>query len=233
MHLDPARTMANFAAIVSHTEEWNEPQGLEHMIIDRIYVWRPRDFPNSEIDSLLVLDQLLAITKDLRVQRITVDQYDAPLITQLLNQRVIDLRLSWNVSIEQIPATAARNSRQAKLFQEAIALNLVHSYPHDQLRDELLHLQEHRPGQVGPPTGGAVTTADTADCAFALVEQLLGDQLDRHRALAHFTPTGLLPGGITPNAHDQAIFDQLSELGCSRGAQGYDPARGSRFRGRW
>jgi hypothetical protein len=218
LHVDPARRGANFAAVVAHLEYLNGADQLPHLLVDLIRVWRPADYLAGEIDQYAVVDALLEIIEAFRVSTATVDQYDATLITQYLARQLLVRRLAWHTTVEELAATPGRNRRQAELFREAIALDLVHSPPHELALQELLHLQEQTPGRVGPPTTGLITTSDVSDCLFQLAECLLGEHIERHRQLGELIPHGALQGGIPISAHDQMIFDQLSESGRAAAA---------------
>jgi hypothetical protein len=242
LHADPARRNANFAAVIAHLEYLNGADQLPHLLVDRIQVWRPADYPSGEIDQYAVVDELLEMIEAFRVATVTVDQYDATLITQYLARQLVGRRLGWQTTVEQRDATPGSNRRQAELFREAIALNLVHSPPHELALQELLHLQEHAPGRVGPPTSGLITTSDVSDCLFQLCEQLLAEHIERHRQLGALPLHGALPGGIPISAHDQDIFDRLSASGRAaaiaaerrgypRRRPGYDARPGPRGRG--
>jgi hypothetical protein len=231
-HIDLARRRANTAFVIGHTEVLHDHR---HLIIDLIKVWHPNDYNEGEIDQYGVADEVLEYLMAFRVREVTVDSYDAPLITQYLDRLVAQEKLSWRPRLVETPASATRNRQEARLFREAINLDRVHSPEHDEARRELLFLQEHPDGKVGPPTTGLVTTSDIADCFFALTRRLLDGHLDTIEKLANVRPRfGRPPGPTTPR--EAAIFDALGPgftqtrqrlLGMSRNA---NPARGSRFR---
>jgi hypothetical protein len=208
LHVDPARRGANFAAVIAHASHPNGPDQLPYLVIDLIRVWRPVDYPSGEIDQYAVVEELLDDIEAFRVSSVTVDQYDATLITQFLAQQLLARRVPWPTQAREVAATPARNRREAELFREAIALDLVHAPPHELAMQELLHLQEHAPGRVGPPASGLITTSDVSDCFFALAEQLLGEHLDRHRQIAELQLHAAMPGGVP-----QTPQEQLSSFG--------------------
>lgn len=226
MHIDPARRNARFAAVIAHRVQNGNDHGMPHLHIDRIMIWDARHFTGGEIDQYAVVEQLLHYIKTFCISTITVDQYDAPLITQYLEARTGQLRLGWRITTQEVPATAARNWHQATRFQEALSLGLIHSYPHDLAKQELLHLQLLGQTKVGPPTAGAITTGDIADYFFALTDQLIGDDLDRFRQMGE---AGLHATHLR-HSHEQDIFARMGNPRGDGDPQArYDPARGSRF----
>jgi hypothetical protein len=212
-HIDLARRRANTAFVVGHTEDLD---GHRHFIVDLIKVWRPDDYDDGEIDQYGVAHEALEYIRDFRIAELTVDSYDAPLITQYLARLVSQHNMSWCPRFFEVPASAKRNRLEAKIFRDAIGLDRVHSPEHDDARRELLFLQQGADGKVGPPTTGLVTTSDIADCFFALTAKLLQGHLDIIDALANLQPHFGRPEGLT-SPRDEAIFNALGA--------GFDPNR--------
>lgn len=166
-----------------------------------------------------MLDQLEADIRAFRASDVITDQYGGHFVTQDLNRRLLGHVHGGHQPVRVKPRTRDRNQTTASIFREAVTLRQVHSYPDDQLRRELLFLQETA-GKVEAPTSGPVQTDDVAVVTTVLVEELLGPAaaqpvIDRLR-------NTLVSGAPGPGqtAEDRDTFRRLSEGVRSRRPDG-------------
>jgi hypothetical protein len=234
IHADPSTVGANFALCVGHVEE-APPDAFgdvwPHVIIDRLHVWRPSDFPvnpesgKREIDYTQVereLDDLLYTFPS--TTKFSTDQFHSTGLLQRLRRKY-----SPNIRVVEETATEKKNFERAEKFKSAINLGWVHSI-RDTLYDgeasllelECRYLSLTPTGRVVKQDFGPVTTKDLYDAVSVVVTDLLHDALERWdagRVLAHsFGSTHV--AGLKSGRE----FDRVAESGInatSRYTQGW------------
>ena len=72
-HGDPAKSHCNFSFNIAHIE-WVD--GMPHVVVDLVEVWRPRDFPKGKIDFMYVEECIKGHIRRFRPAQVTFDQYN-------------------------------------------------------------------------------------------------------------------------------------------------------------
>jgi hypothetical protein len=194
IHVDPSTVGANFALAIGHTELAPEDEFGErwpHVIIDRLHVWQPKDFPinpttgKHEIDYTLVerqLDQTLYTFPS--TTKFSSDQFHSTGLLQRLR-----MKYSPGIRIVEDTATEKKNFERAEKFKSALNLGWVHSYK-DNLYDDggsvgssLIELEckflSEKNGKVYKQEFGPVTTKDLYDAVSTVVVDLLHESLEK------------------------------------------------------
>lgn len=229
-HVDPGKTEANYAISIGHLE-WE--QGRPHVIVDRIQVWKPSDFPDGTVNYIQVEEELLGLIKAFRISTMVFDQYNSIGTIQKLQARAVDIAFDWRPHIYERTATAGLNWKSAETFKKALHLGLFHAPAHELAQAELEHLVVVGE-KVSAPTSGEIQTDDVADCLIGMTYTLLQDHLDVFNDLSRLRPRAALQGGLPVRgapAHDpiaQQFQDFTNALARRRGAGHYNPARGIR-----
>ncbi|MCB0964002.1 MAG: hypothetical protein KDA98_11995 [Acidimicrobiales bacterium] len=207
-HGDPATKHDNFVWMIVHLEQTDEDD-LGHVVVDKIRVWRPGDFPNGHVEYLNVYADILDDFRRFNIVDASFDQYQATMLVEMLGDAVPGLAERRQTHIHEITHTRGSNRAMADIFRPALNNGQIHSYPHELLDKELNFLQDAN-GKVDHPTTGPVQTNDAAVCLMVLTQRLLELNAD-HKVHKRMSASGLsgLPWG-TPSASDQAILDQLS-----------------------
>lgn len=190
IHVDPSKTGANFALAIAHTElappdDFGEQ--WPHVIIDRLHVWQPKDFPinpetgKHEVDYTLIereLDHILYTFPS--TTKFSSDQWNSAGFLQRLKKKY-----SPNIRVVEETATEKANYQRAEKFKSAVNLGWVHSYV-DTLYDDgssLLELEckflSEKNGKVFKQEFGPVTTKDLYDAVSVCVTDLLHESLER------------------------------------------------------
>ncbi len=209
--VDPATKHDAFAWVIAHREPVDDV-GRPHVLIDLMRRWLPDDH-GGQLDISEVHDQLESDIRHFRAAEVVTDQYGGPFVVQDLNRRLYYNGLAGHSAVRENPRSRDKNLTTAAVFAEAIALGQVHCYPDDQLRRELLFIQETPGGRIVAPTSGPVQTDDVAIAVMVVTELLLGHAADQpiHDALSATRLSGR--PGLSPTASDQATFDRLSDGG--------------------
>lgn len=190
IHIDPSKVGANFALAIAHTEmappdEFGD--SWPHVIVDRLKVWRPRDFPinpdtgKHELDYLQIereLDEILYTFPS--TSKFSADQFNSTGLLQRLKRKY-----SPKIRVVEETATEKSNYERAEKFKSAVSLGWVHSF-RDTLYDDggsLLELEckflsEHN-GRVVKQDIGPVQTKDLYDAVSVVVTDLLHAALER------------------------------------------------------
>lgn len=131
IHVDPSTVGANFALCIAHTEEAPLDQFGErwpHVIIDRLHVWRARDFPvnpetgKHEIDYTAVERELDAILYAFpSTSKFSSDQFHATGFLQRLRRKYAP-----GIRVLEVTATEKSNWEVAEKFKAALNLGWVH-----------------------------------------------------------------------------------------------------------
>lgn len=190
IHVDPSKTGANFALAIAHTElappdDFGEQ--WPHVIIDRLHVWQPKDFPinpetgKHEVDYTLIereLDHILYTFPS--TTKFSSDQWNSAGFLQRLKKKY-----SPNIRVVEETATEKANYQRAEKFKSAVNLGWVHSF-RDTLYDDsqcLLELEckflSEKNGKVYKQEYGPVTTKDLYDAVSVCVTDLLHQSLER------------------------------------------------------
>lgn len=211
-HGDAASTGDNFVWMIAHYEQAaDEPVG--HVVIDKIRVWRPGDYPDGHVPYLEVYARILEDFKNFDIVDATFDQYQATMIVELLRDAVRKIPGRTHASIREIAHTRSSNRAMADVFLHALNNGQVHCYPHELLDQELRHLQDIN-GKVDHPSSGPVQTNDSSTCAMVLVERLVALNADHkvHRQLGGTGLSGFMAGSLTA-----ADRDMQTAFSASRG----------------
>ena len=187
IHCDPGLSNANFALCVGHVEEAPPDEHGEvwpHVIVDYLKVWKPTDFEDHTIDYVLVQKQIAELLRRFpSTTEITFDDWNSAGMIAALKQEFgpkgIDVR------VEHFTETS--NQVRMDRMKSAINLGWVHSYRDDffgengdcLLELEAKFLQRKTNGRVDRQEFGPVTTKDLFDAVNVVVDDLLGDALDR------------------------------------------------------
>lgn len=256
IHADPSTVGANFALSIAHTEmapcdkcgalaystepmpcrasSCREGQHWPHVIIDRLHVWRPRDFPvnpeteKHEIDYTQVereLDHILYTFPS--TTKFSTDQFHSTGILQRLR-----MKYAPGIRIAEETATEKTNWERAEKFKNALNLGWVHAYK-DGLYDDgssLLELEckflSERNGKVYKQDFGPVQTKDLYDAVSVVVTDLLHDALERWQG-GHLTAHSY---GTTDNrilSAEDPMSRLMDALGTKTYQQGHHGSGGA------
>lgn len=186
-HADPSRTNANFGFCIAHLEDAPPDEYgyvWPHVIIDRLHVWKPEDFPEHTIDYVQVGEELDDfLTKFPSIKKMSYDQYNSSGF--IAHQK----RKFPNIRILEQTFTAQVNQDRFERFKSALNLGWIHA-PHDGFAEdgnsllelELKFLQEKTRGSrivVDKQDIGPVQTKDLCDAALVVCTDLLHDSLDK------------------------------------------------------
>jgi hypothetical protein len=245
-HADPGWKSANFAYMFAHTEEFTTAEGesWSHVVVDRVRVFRPQDFPNGTVPYDRVEEELVADL--MRFATLTVFSFDQFASLATLPRLRERLRMAGHrARVREVTFTATSNSERAFNSKAAISLGWVHAFrdafgPQGRSLLELeLKSLKLKGERVVAPTGGAVRTKDAADCLMVLIDELLRDQLKRRPtrerlssaqlavgAQGGYRSGSVAPGGRLvrrPAREALGAFQQARGSGVPYGA--FDPAR--------
>ncbi len=227
-HVDPGKTEANYAAAIGHLE-W--AADVPHVIVDRIDVWKPSDFPGGTIDYLQVERELLDLIRAFRISTMRFDHWNSTSTIQGLRAKATELALGWRPDIDERPLSASLNWSSAEVFKKAVHLGLFHSPAHPLAQAELEHLIVQGT-RVSAPASGPVQTDDVADCLIGLTYTLLQGHFGVFNALSAVQLFGSLQGGLptgprAPTANPYAAqFSAVGRAAADRSQDGYsNPAR--------
>lgn len=207
-HADPSRTNANFGFAIGHMEDapcdgcgWDPnamlaagaPPSMKyahrckqgghvwpHVILDKLFVWKPEDFPDHTLDYVKVGDDLSGFLRRWpSIAKMTYDQYNS---AGFISRQKAEFP---NIRVLEKTFTVKENQDRFEKFKSALNLGLVHAYKDDffddgmsLLEQELKFLQEKN-GKVDKQEFGPVTTKDLADAVMVVVTDLLEEHLDR------------------------------------------------------
>lgn len=190
IHCDPSTTNANFALAIGHLETAPPDEYGEcwpHVIIDRLHVWRPEDFPadpetgKRQIDYIYIereLDQILHSFPS--TTKFSADQFNSIGFMQRLRAKY-----SPNIRIVEDTATEKANFQRCERFKSALNLGWIHS-PRDKFYGDSSSLLEAeckflsiRQGRVIKQNFGPVQTKDLFDAVSVVATDLLQDALER------------------------------------------------------
>jgi hypothetical protein len=275
MHGDPARTNANFGFAIAHLEDapcdgcgWQldptefpppPPHHCEkgghvwpHVIVDKLKVWKPQDYPEHTIDYVAVGEQIDAYCARFQsTTQISFDQWNSAGLLSALKRKY-----SGRMRVVQHDFTEKQNQRRCELFKSLLNLGWIHAYRdsffeegQSLLEVELKFLQEKN-GKVVKQEFGPCTTKDLADAVMVIATELTHNALDRwyttNTLAVGSTAAAALPSGreldrqqahgiTTADATNRATRNR-DRLHANRG----DRARGLRrpdtllrSRGRW
>lgn len=209
-HADPSRTNANFGFAIGHIEDapcdacgWDPnhlPPGtpskmrynhkckapqpghvMPHVIIDRLHVWKPADFPQHTINYLTVGRDLGDfLRKWPSMQVMSYDHYAAAF--GLIDQQKVDFP---HIRIATKQFTRAENDKRFERFKAAVNLGLIHSYKDNFFDDGMCLLEQElkflqvKNGKVDCQEVGPVTTKDLTDAVMEVTVELLEEHLER------------------------------------------------------
>jgi hypothetical protein len=191
IHVDPSKTGANFALAIAHVEEGPPDiygQIWPHVIIDRLQVWRARDFPvnpesgKREIDYTTVEKELSDILYTFPSTTVfSADQWNSTGFLQRLRQRY-----SPGIRVIEETATEKTNWVRAEKFKSAINLGWLHSFRdnlygdgHGSLLEQECKFLSEKNGKVFKQEIGPVQTKDLYDAVSTVTVDLLSEALER------------------------------------------------------
>lgn len=186
MHADPAKSGADFAIMIAHTEKSPEQdidgQHYDHMVVDWYHVYQPKDFENGEVNYLLVLKDIKEkIDEYPTLRSITMDQFNSVMPLQSLKKYARERRK--NIAISEQTFTNTWNQTMFSALKTAINLGWVHAPSDEFFRDrgclleqELLFLEDIN-GKVTKGNNEDIRKDDLVDCLGVLTVQLLGSQI--------------------------------------------------------
>lgn len=214
-HADPSKSQSNFAVVFGHTEPFIHVDGTEwqHVLIDRIRVFKPEDYPDHQIPYDEVQEELVQeIIKYPTMTVFSYDQYGSFATVALLKKALREH--SPRPRIREKTFTPQSKSLMYERTKSALGLNWVHAF-RDTYFDEGLSLLEHElkfleyvNGKIKKQDIGRVRTDDCADALVVVVSELLADQLDRYllrERLDQEVEAGL-PGGY----HERHRRDEIT-----------------------
>lgn len=194
IHVDPSKTGANFALAIAHTElappdafgeQW------PHVILDKLHVWKPKDFPineetgKHEIDYTRIEREIDAILYAFpSTTKFSADQWNSVGFLQRLRQKYAP-----NIRVIEETATPQTNYERAEKFKSAVNLGWVHAFPDNLAEDgqggnTLLGLEckflSEKNGKVFKQDFGPVTTKDLYDAVSVVTTDLLHEALERY-----------------------------------------------------
>lgn len=181
-HGDPSSVNCRFGLVVAHEEPG--PNGLNHAVLDLVHFWDPADFPDHMIDYDGIGDWIVAnVVMNFMPDELTFDQWNAAATVQALQKKIRGAHLPKNVVCYERTATNALNWATWETFKACLNMELVHSPPHAELRDELRFVQKPEGKQkVVPATSGPVQSKDIADACVITCARLLGEQMKMYLA---------------------------------------------------
>ncbi|QIG58158.1 terminase [Gordonia phage Skog] len=184
-----------------------------HVIIDKLKVWRPQDFPDGTIDYVQVSTEIDAYCKAwLSLKKLSFDQWNSAHFLSSLKRKYGN-----RMRIVQQTFTQAENDDRNEKFKSALNLGWVSSYRdtffdegQSLLETELKFLQEKN-GKIIKQEFGPCTTKDLADCVQVVTVDLLHEALDRHAKLNEATA---VYGSANPAALKSGrAFEQMAATG--------------------
>jgi hypothetical protein len=201
-HGDPASRGTNFAYVLAHCEDFTFDENVwSHVLVDRVRIFRPADYPNRTIPFDRVEDEIVADL--LRFPSLAVfsyDQFGSIATIPRLRERLVVA--GHKATVKEVVFTPQSNDERAHTARTAISRGWVHSYRdtlapmgRSQLELELKSLKL-RGGRVVAPTGGPIRTKDAVDCLFVLISELLKDQLIRLPIRRRLSETKLQAGAL-------------------------------------
>lgn len=227
-HGDPSNVNCRFGFSLAHIEPG--PDGMKHVVFDRIHFWEPADFEGHTIDYDVPVDWIFdEIIMMFCPTEVSFDQFNVPATVGVLQKKVAKTRLPKRCTVWERPATRELNWRTYETFKAAINLGFVHGPFHAEAQDELKFLQK-REGQpvVEPPDSGPVTTKDIADTMAINVFHLIGEQMaNLDETLGGQRPMAAMHSSdVDPmNRFDPSVMganpyaNQLGGMALSRGAR--------------
>ncbi len=216
-HGDPSSVDARFGFAIAHTERG--PDGMLHAVFDLIHAWDPADYPDHHIDYQQVEEEIWGYIEAFMPESVTFDQFNSVATIQSLRRRVHAANLPKRVAISERTATRKINWQEAQTAKVAINLGFVHAPFHADADLELTFLQD-RGGRVDHPTSGPVQTKDIADCMFAVIHYLLGEQMQEFvNKLLSRPPDAGMEGGMPQRQELAGPQGALEQLGRRMGHQ--------------
>jgi hypothetical protein len=197
---------------------------LPHVIIDKLHVWKPEDYPDHTLNYITTVGPEMAgfLRKFPSIREMSYDHYAAGF--GLIDQQKIDFP-AMMITTKQF--TRAENDKRFERFKAAVNMQLVHSFKDDffddgmcLLENELKFLQEKN-GKVDRQVIGPVQTKDLADCVMQVTVDLLEEHLERWykgRTRASFGSTNA--AGLKSGSEQQRM--ELAGVGGRQGGQPMD-----------
>lgn len=230
-HADPGSKAANFAYLFAHAEDFTTAEGdvWSHVIVDRIRIFQPQDYPNHTIPYDRVEDQIVADLR--RFPTMSVFSFDQFASLATLPKLRESLRMAGHrARVVEVTFTEPSNRERAYTTKVAISRGWVHSFrdafgPQGRSLLELeLKSLKLKGDRVVAPTGGPIRSSDASDCLQVLVHELLKDQLRRkpiRDRLAVPIAAGARGGyhtGMVPSGSDQMHMPASERLASYRKA---------------
>lgn len=243
-HADPSTTTAGFGMALGHVEYF--PTGnagiMEpHVIFDVVQRWNPKDFAESTIDQLEVMDEIAHWIQLFRPYEFTFDQFNSAAMIQFLRTNLSNKGIG-GVRVGEVTATKAKNWDRWEVFKTCLNLELIHvpkNCPDSAYAAMELKFLQEKGGRIEKQDLGPVQTKDIADSMAEVVYSLMSGAIGSPiQSLGGLSPRMGGQGGynIGKGSRDELgagtasnnITDYLSRTrmgGMQRGG-GPNPARG-------
>jgi hypothetical protein len=135
-HVDTSRSLANTALVIGHIEDRDER--VPDVVIDRIDVWRPKDFADGQIDYPAHRRRTCALRRGVPHRRAHLRRLPVCQFVDRLN--AFTRGLPWRSAISIRQPTARSNCEEAEIFTTALAMDKIHCPEHELAEQELLFL---------------------------------------------------------------------------------------------
>lgn len=208
-HVDPSKSGDNTGMAVAHLTE-RDADGLQHVVIDRLHAWVPADFPDHQIDYLIIEEELKEVIGAYMPNTLSFDQFGSPNLLQRLGHWARTAGLPKRVQVDEQTATAALNWKMAECFKTALGMNLIHAPRYDLYELECKFLMQTKVMKVDHPSSGPVQSKDVVDAVMNVTWRLIGTQMMAFLfdgvsvSGSHTPPEGTLPG-TNPSAFPRPI----------------------------
>lgn len=200
-HIDPSSTTAGFGFAMGHTEiiPGDDGRPEQHVVLDVIKRWNPKEFEDNVIDWEPILEELVWFCRNFRPATLTFDQHQSQWPMQWLRKELRRQGVGETRVFEKT-ANVQSNWNRAEIFRTALYQNLIHA-PND-TGDcaygglELKYLQEIKSGRVPrveKQDEGPIQTKDIADCIMEVVEACIGHFINERSDLGN---TSIHPGAL-------------------------------------
>ena len=222
LHCDPAKSGADFALMLGHTELSPYPdsdgKNYRHLIIDQHKVYQGSSYEDGIVDYLDVIKDIQDIIRRFpTLKSISMDQFNSVMPLQEIRKYADSLGRRLDVS--EFTFTASSNQRMYSALKTAVNLGWIHAPTDDYfdggkgclLEQEMKFLEEVN-GRVTKQKTGLVSHDDLVDCLGVLVVKLLSGQVTETTETLDAMSVGIgLPAGIQQRGK-QAMSDAASRL---------------------
>lgn len=164
IHIDPSVSIANTALVVAHVETIDN---FQHLVVDLIKVWKPREFADGVIDYKVVVPAVAKLWEAFNPTQITIDTYGGHVLQGWLTEKLT--ASSQFAPIEVVSANVREKLARYDRLRTLAASGLVHLPDHELARLELAFVRQDG-SRVGAPSSGPCRTDDIVDCLTWLAQ---------------------------------------------------------------